>query len=849
MEKNYMSFGKEVVTVNSSPSQPLAAVEGVGNCPECGYTVRYARNDKTVACPPCASDINAKDIAPAPASASYVMDIDTPEAALVYLEGFFKTYNWEAYKQSSSIEINEISALVERLKIKAGASAAAWMLDFEAKITPFTKKIEALIEAGDIIRERCIERDYTALTAEYALYERITAAVKNGAESIFAALQTDIENASRFGADEKSSKKMKVRFNNLLSLYNDNVFDCEHIDEVPAFREAIEIRNRSVAEKFAAEGIDARATYEKAVEFYEASDNKREALYLFEAVREYGNSVEYINEINDCFLFDFKLIKLANKHFLIKRSAAPSFSLEDPAGTEQRIPLRSAKPTVSLYEVIDGKAYEPANVSGISHVLSFYGNKLFYIKRDRSICSYDILEHTETVLDLASTGDYPDEKLFWNDTKTAFYIRKKLTPERPKKKGCFKAFFSLFKRKPATLTDSKNNFAVLKVDTVNNVATVEIDRLVDITECFDNRMFYIAYPAIEVALERWISPSPAFMMCDLKTGRKAQVLGDDCHIHAVVGDNVIYTTWDPNEYNQMLFSYNIQTDVTTLIEANVFGYFATLDQRVYYTVGNKKHAPLFSNNFDGTDRIELMNGVKSVYAVKSGWVYLTGGEGRNTTLFKMSPDGSETILVCGDVAEIIELNDACTYYMNGNGALCLVGNDGKNNRVIAEDVKAESVIIDKDFVYYLRSEPVGKARDSYSLYKAELDGRAAKKLIFDVASVKNYDEGYLYVYKCATTKFIATETSNGVFEKESQVKFKISNFSIFDKKTETETHLLSVGLPNEQTHVEKRGCLKKDRKHVITYTEISRKVPYKKEGIAKVGEVYAEQTSVDGIQK
>ena len=48
MEKNYMSFGKEVVTVNSSPSQPLAAVEGVGNCPECGYTETYIDNPESV---------------------------------------------------------------------------------------------------------------------------------------------------------------------------------------------------------------------------------------------------------------------------------------------------------------------------------------------------------------------------------------------------------------------------------------------------------------------------------------------------------------------------------------------------------------------------------------------------------------------------------------------------------------------------------------------------------------------------------------------------------------------------------------------------------------------------------
>ena len=82
MEKNYMSFGKEVGTVNSSPSQPLAAVEGVGNCPECGC-VRNSRIDKTESCSCCTSDKDAC------CTHSYAMNIETPEAALVYLEGFF----------------------------------------------------------------------------------------------------------------------------------------------------------------------------------------------------------------------------------------------------------------------------------------------------------------------------------------------------------------------------------------------------------------------------------------------------------------------------------------------------------------------------------------------------------------------------------------------------------------------------------------------------------------------------------------------------------------------------------------------------------------------------------------
>ena len=76
-------------------------------------------------------------------------------------------------------------------------------------------------------------------------------------------------------------------------------------------------------------------------------------------------------------------------------------------------------------------------------------------------------------------------------------------------------------------------------------------------------------------------------------------------------------------------------------------------------------------------------------------------------------------------------------------------------------------------------------------------------------------------------------------------QFKVSKFFIFDKKTETEAPLLALGLPNEETKIEKRGCFKKDLKRTVTYFEISNKIPYKKEGLAAVGEIYAEQTSIE----
>lgn len=865
MENNYVSSANDLLAAESRISE-LGAAEDVGYCPECGNTLHYDKSEKTVECPFCAHMVEVEDIkSPSTvrmeidkpiesSSVSFAMEIDNPDSALVYVENFFKKYDWSSYKQNPVIPVSEIDGVVNKHTVKYGANPASWILDFESKIVPLTAKLEGLRELEESFVSLYDGKDNAELMPRYRLYERITVSVKEAAESIFSALQSDIEYAQRFGASDTAINTMKLRFNCAVELYNQNVHDFNSYKDLPSVVKAIERRNEAAADKLNAGGIDAKATYEKAVRLYNSQNNKSAALHLFEAIRDYSDSIEYINKSNLYFNFDSKLLKLADKHFLLKQVTPPTFNVrkpEDSANSSDstnetpKIPIREAKPTLSLYEVISGKACEPAAVSGITYILSFYGNKLFYIKRNRSLCSYDLYSHVETELDRGNVGDYQKEPPFWSKDGTTFYIRKNLSPFKAEQTGCIKSLLSVFKRKTPSFTDTKNNFALIKVDKVNNVASVEIDRLVDITEFYNDRLFYIAYNTVGDAVGPKLAPVPSYMVMDLKTGKKSKVLGDDCHIHNVVGDNVIFTTWEPNEYNQTLYSYNLKTDVTSLIEANILGYFDTVDDRVYYRVGNKKYAPLFSNNLDGSDRQEVMRAANEIYTVYDGWIYFIRGKRRNTTLFKMTPDGKETVPICTDVALIISINDVYVYYFDSKGVLHVADNGGKTNKIIADDIDQSNIIIDRDFIFFLRREPVGKDKTSYSLYKMNIDGSNIKKLLFNVNKIQNYDENSIYVYKCATTKYIATETENDLVQNEKMVKYKVSRFFIFDKNAETESLILSVGNPDEKSNVEKRGCFRKKIKHAVTYKEVPSNIPYRKEGIARAGQIYAQQTTLD----
>ena len=191
------------------------------------------------------------------------------------------------------------------------------------------------------------------------------------------------------------------------------------------------------------------------------------------------------------------------------------------------------------------------------------------------------------------------------------------------------------------------------------------------------------------------------------------------------------------------------------------------------------------------------------------------------------------------------MTETHTYYIDFKGVLRAVDNDGVSNVAIASDVIFDNIIIDKNYIYFLRREPVGRDKNASSLYRVDSDGRNIKKLVFNADCIQNYDDNLIYVCKSLPTRFIATETANGSVINERQVKYKVTRFSVLDKTLEVETEVAVFGNPGTKTVTEKRGFFRKKVRRTITYQEISNKISYKKPDAAKVGEIFAEQTHVN----
>ena len=824
--------------------------EKIGLCPICKNTLVFEKGTDEIFCHCCNQSIEKDDIESLASGdngveesksskiASLAMMIDSPESALVFLERFFEDYDWEYYQSISTIEIEEIDGMVEKNKIKHGASSASWILDFESKILPINKKIKGLK-----ILERKIAELYNPIdnTEELKLFDdyvRIARALVENKNILLKQLSEDIEEAKKHGAGAATCDGMAEKLTNLkLDLVSVKVpLEITDLDEVTRVKE---IANQEIAGKLKTEGIDAETEYRKAVEaFAIGKTDKSIALKLFEKIKGYKDSAKYVNAINAHFNYDYDLFYFFGKHFIFKVEE----KVFNPKAKKKKKNYEDDIHSYALYEIDNGKVAEEPILTGLTNLLTCYGNKLFYVANNKDLCCYDVHTKVETLLDegnvdcfVPTTLDNDTPVVYFTNNNTSFFLRKRLPVIG--RRGCFslikKVFVTLFRWRKRKKVNRKDNYSIVQVDMINCKSTTLIDSLVDITKYRNNQIFYIT-----------ADPNPKstfvfFNVCNALTGEKKQILDDTCEINGVVGNKVIFSRWTPNFYNKDLYSYDLDSGEQAIIEQNVFYYLSSVKDRIFYTVGNEDFCPLYSNNTSGTDRREIMQNVVSVEGIIGDWMYIIRGDkkDRNRALIKVSADGKHAFVVCTQLLEIVKFNDSYIYYIDTNHVLHVVRNDGQNNVAIAGDIDPDKVFVGNKCIYYLRKELVGPKETAYSLYKMDPSGHNPKKLVFNVCSFKNCDESSLYIKKIEKIRFEITipvkkDKNDVVYE-----QLEVTRYYKFDKESEKLTLILSQGLPEKGTYKYNPGCLRKNFYVESTYREAN-ETEFKYENIAEPGEVY-----------
>lgn len=837
-------------------------------CPRCrGCMLEFEESDKAVVCHCCDQSIPmAELLRPAvaeetaaevkqaegstDATLALLASIDSPESGLVYLENFYANYNWEAYKSISTILISDIEVMVDKNKIKQGASPYAWLLDFQSVSIPLAKKLEGRGELEQKMAEMFNDKDNSALMPYFDQYKNMTHALVTKRGALLKRLNNALSFAKKQGLEEDKLALMSESLASLTALLEAVALPTK-LSDLPAVREAQEAINAKKREEYREQGIDAEDIYNQATAiFHSTARDKSLALSMFESIRGYADSLEYIDKINTYFGYDGKFYHFFNRDYVYK---AKEPTLFDPATVGKDAKKKKKKnveedeetleeksyegKTYQLFEVVDKEPAEEPILKNITQIITFYGTKLFYVKLGKTICSFDMITLTETELCIGNKGDIKvfndNGTIYTNPSRTSIFVRKRLELEI-NAVGCVKKFFG----KKDKVVERKNNYSVLEINLSENTCKPVLDSIVDITEQRDEYLFYTVADEAEETGEK-----ACLMALNTETYEKKQVLSQNCEINAVVGSKVVYTLYSPNVYNMDLHVYDIRTDTDTVIETNIYDFFRVIGDRVYYYVGNYAYRPLFSNNLEGTDRVEIMTNVENIIAVHAGWMYILKGTTRNAVLIKVSVDGKKRLVVCSQFKTVVKITDSDIYYIDTSDVLRVVRTDGKFNTVIADDIDAANVVVDLDRIYYLRWERVNNKKKSYlsrSLYTMDLHGHNVRKVMFNVLSIKNYDENMLYIERGDQLRYHIFYPAKRKKNERSEIKtFHFTRYYKFDKASGAMDNFLNIDFPHPSKYPS-RGCVGKPVEMESKFTEIPIKPDYERKG-AEEGSVQNEQ--------
>lgn len=870
----------------AAEEQPVVSEKVISRvCPNCrGCSLTFVPSDDFVTCPACDQSISTAELMDSVATEStentaspeleamlgMIASIDSPESGLIYLENFFSNYNWDFYKQSTVLFINEIASMVEKNKIKQGAMPQAWLLDFQSVAYPISKKLEGLTELEQAIAALYNGLDNTNILPLFDRYKSIVNALLAKSETIVKRLNNDADFAKKLGLPEDQLAVMNQQQEAITKALGALV-SYEKVTEIPAVAEAKKKIDEQKIREFKARGIDVVDVYRKACDFYNANgDDKREALRLFESIRGYADTVEYINKINLYFGYYRKFYHFFNNDYLFRPHKKalifnPTETSKGCMGKKKNVVASEEIPeeetfegkALDLFPVVDKEPAEEPIIKGITNIITYYGSRLFYVKLDKYLCSYDMVSHVETTLCSCSNSDkeyrfYANEGQnynYFNPSHSAIYVRRRL-PLTIERIGCFKKAFG-----KADVVDARmNNFSVVKVDFAQNNCSTVLDSIVDITETRGDYMFYTVADDTNKDSEKI-----TLMTYNMITGETKPLLSESCEIEAISGNKVAYTTYQPNSLNKELYVYDIATGEDVLIEKNIYSFFRFIDDRVYYYVGNAELCPLFSNNTNGTDRVEILTNVENIVAVSGGWMYVLrsrrdGKKTYNNVLIKISLDGTKRLVICSQLKQVIKQTELYIYYLDFWNTLRVVRTDGKENTVISTNLEPSSLSVDENCIYFLREERVSLSSQnnrSKSLYAMDLDGHNLRKILFSVVSFKNFDENTLYVEKTNQVRYSIFYPALRKKDERTEIKtFTYTSFYRYDKESGVLDNFLNINFPHPGKY-EATGCFGKKHDMESVFTEIPIKSQQGYRGVAPgaIREEQIEERNALGLNK
>ncbi len=814
-----------------------------GRCPYCHTVLDYLASDEAVHCHACDHDVATSLLLLECVSEEeeileedrFAMEnVTTVSAGLVYFNHFCETFDWDAFATSSSLTLPRFNAIAESYKLKFATNPLTYVLDFRRIVVPVAKKIEALKKIeNELISRRA--SDISVLYSYFDKYSCLAESIHEEKEAMKRTLLQDIELAQKYGADPEIVENLKKNFTEFVAAL-EAVKPADDLKQSGVFTRYKNEKDNTLARELAEVGIDAQATYERAISLLDGEDIEN-ALHLLLSIRGYKDSAAIIEKHSKVFTYNGEFIELGGKVFYLRDGVNTYFDVNDPTGYKKCA-------CKNLYEIVGGVPATRPTVTGITRLLGAFGTRIYFIKNDTNICTYNTKKSDvfvpEQILYTAPAGDFAIDDAYntikYTEDGSRFFVRKKLRSPEEEKRGC-----ALFKKKKKTpRVDRRNNYTIVLVDMDNVTAKEILPEVIDVMDYFGDSIFY-TYLSPETA-------RPSFHVFNIKTESDEAILDSDCVIHAMIGTKIIYSVYAPNAYNLDLNVIDLKTKQPTLICKNICAYYANSGDKIFYTVGSANLARLYSYDLNTEQSAEMLASIGDIVSLGEEYLYYMKGNDRNAVLMRVSTDGKETLRIASRVCRIVRMSAGVIYYVNSRDELHMVRTDGRHDHTIAREVSRDDIIIDDKNIYYLRREMVGDISTeadgySYSLYTTTLKGTELKKVAFNVVSIKEFDEKNIYLCTKENASFTITrpvDVEN--FEVEEYTSLLTSYKKLY-KPTGKILDVLTIGIPTAESREFRVGCALFKKTKTVNGSVIKnvRRDTYVRTGVARIGAVYDEE--------
>ena len=694
-------------------------------CPNCGTKLKYEKLGETIICISCESPIvvSANDNQEKTQHAK-VDEIKTSSTALAYIDQFLENYDWESFAFDYDFSIEELDRLVNSLKVTAADDYRTWIAAFTCLVVPFEKKIEYRKKALEHIIEEFKNKNLDAY-GMYDAYKNVAKAIITKYDSIKIQATKIIEYAEKYGANEDIIIQCKQQLDSLsIEEIQNSIFEkIEDIPEIVKFN--LEEQSKVVAE-LAQKGIDAEYYYSSAIEDKNQGEHKS-AVEKFVKIHKYKDSEKQIKEIENSFLFENTMF-IKDKYFYLAKDAEGDSTLNAYI-VKNFIP--SSKPTIK----------------NIKKIIQLYANSVYYTT-DNSFNVYDFTTNKNTVICKGTVIKYKFD--LYN--QSMYLVIKKED-------------FNGLKHE------------LVKLSLVDQSLTICENKFSKVHGFFKG---YCVYEKTKVEGEQYFK---SVYVYDLMQNKSYFIGKGSLEICGYIGNNVVYTKNNPDDYNKNLYIVKLEEDAKpSQLEANITGECQVFEEKIYYyTLDNEGNKILISINTDGTDRKELATYVDKILFVSGKWIYFKRTYRYNTALCKVSVNGFKVKVIATQIDEFVKLESGYLYYISDNRDMHKVRIDGAKNKILCTSVEKVLLAKDNKIIFTALDRLLSSSTSlegaitktySKSIYAIDFYAQGRRKAVYSIGEAFNNSEN---VY------FTKTEKSSDAGETSTErylYKLNVDDYSV-----------------------------------------------------------------------